>query len=272
MDNIRYQQITFMGIRAIRGLCSLAVFLLLLVVINGCDSVSSNNERAMSGKTNSGNGEYVILVHGLARTKYSMRKIQKFLERQGYIVFNFSYPSTKHSIFVLSESYLRKFVQAHCTDPAKKIHFVTHSMGGILVRFFLNDQKPQHLGRIVMLAPPNQGSEVTDWLKKWPAYRWLLGPAGQQLGTDVRSLPAQLGPVNFDLGVIAGDRSINLLNSLRIPGPGDGKVAVERTKVQGMKDFLLIHKSHTFIMRDKAILKQIDHFLQTGRFRREPDA
>ncbi len=226
----------------------------------------------MTVRTHSEKGEYVILVHGLARTKYSMRNIQKFLERQGYIVFNFNYPSTKYNISTLSERYLGEFIQIQCPDPTKKIHFVTHSMGGILVRFYLKDHKPEHLGRVVMLAPPNKGTEVTDWLKESFVYRWLFGPAGQQLGTDGKSIPAQLGPVDFELGIIAGDRSINPLNSLKIPGPDDGKVSVERTKVQGMKDFLLVHKTHAFIMRDKTVLTQIDHFLRTGMFRREADA
>lgn len=248
------------------------VFLLFVVVISRCGFISSNGSRVMIGQTHSENGEYVVLVHGLARTKYSMEKIQKFLERRGYNVLNFSYPSTKHTIVVLSENYLTRFIQTQGFDPTKKVHFVTHSMGGILVRYYLKDHQPEQLGRVVMLAPPNQGSEVTDRLKKGFVYKWLFGPAGQQLGTDEKSIPAQLGPVDFELGIIAGDRSINLLNSLRIPGPDDGKVAVERTKVQGMKDFLLVHKTHTFMMRDNEVLMQIDHFLRTGRFWRETDA
>ena len=211
---------------------------------------------------------YVILVHGLARTKYSMGKVQKFLERRGYLVLNFNYPSTRYPIAILSERYLGEFIQTQCSEPTRKIHFVTHSMGGILVRCYLKEHKPEQIGRVVMLAPPNQGSEVTDRLKAWFVYKWFFGPAGQQLGTDERSLPVQLGPVDFELGVIAGDRTINPFNSLKIPGPDDGKVAVERTKVQGMKDFLLVHNNHTFIMRDVMVLTQIAHFLQTGMFRR----
>ena len=255
----------------IRGLLGLAVVLLFLLVISRCGFMS-NGGREMSDQAHSENGEYVVLVHGLARTKSSMGKIQKFLERRGYRVFNFSYPSTKHTLFVLSENYLKNFIQTQDFDPMKKIHFVTHSMGGILVRYYLQDHQPEQLGRVVMLAPPNQGSEVTDWLKEWSVYKWLFGPAGQQLGTDEKSIPAQLGTVDFELGIIAGDRSINPLNSLRIPGPDDGKVAVKRTKVQGMKDFLLVHKTHTFIMNDNTVLMQIEHFLRTGKFRRELDA
>jgi pimeloyl-ACP methyl ester carboxylesterase len=216
--------------------------------------------------------EYVILVHGIGRTKASMRKVEKFLQRRGYRVLNFDYPSTKHSIFDLTTKYLKPFVQASCPDSDRSIHFVTHSMGGLLVRAYLHEHQLNQLGRVVMLAPPNQGSEITDWLKKHPVYQWILGPAGQQLGTDEAGLPAQLGPVNFELGVIAGDRSVNLLNSLRLPGADDGKVTVERAKVPGMTDFLLVHATHTFMMRNATVLQQIEHFLQRGQFRRESDA
>lgn len=213
-------------------------------------------------------GEDVILVHGLARTKYSMGKVEKFLARGGYRVWNFNYPSTQYPLAILSERYLGAFIRTH-GDPARPMHFVTHSMGGLVVRCYFKAHPPQQFGRVVMLAPPNQGSEVTDWHKARFTYKWFLGPAGQQLGTDAASIPMQLGPVNFELGVIAGDRSINPFNSRRIPGPDDGKVAVERTKVAGMQDFLLVHASHTFIMRDAHVLTQIAHFLQTGRFRRK---
>lgn len=217
-------------------------------------------------------GEYVILVHGIGRTKASMKKVEVFLQRQGYQALNFNYPSTRHSIHDLITRYLKPFVQESCTDAKRPIHFVTHSMGGLLVRTYLSENQLPQLGRVVMLAPPNQGSEVTDWLKKHPIYQWILGPAGQQLGTDDASLPAQLGPVNFELGIIAGDQSIDLLNSLRLPGPDDGKVTVERTKVPGMKDFLLVHVTHTFMMRNANVLQQIEYFLQRGHFWREQDA
>ncbi len=216
--------------------------------------------------SHSGKGDYVVIVHGLGRTWRSMRKAQTFLEQKGYNVLNTKYPSTKYDIQSLVRNYLAPFIQAQCLDQTKKIHFVTHSMGGILVRYYLKDHKRQNLGRVVMLAPPNQGSEVVDWEKHWFVFRWLLGPAGQQLGTDAQDLPAQLGPVDFELGIIAGDRSIEFVHSLIIPGPDDGKVGVERTKVQGMKDFLLVHKVHTFIMRDDEVLRQTEYFFRTGKF------
>lgn len=216
---------------------------------------------------NSQRGDYVIIVHGLGRTWRSMKKPQKFLEKKGYCVLNFNYPSTKHTIETLSQDHLEKFIQTYCQDQRKKLHFLTHSMGGILVRTYLRHNTLGNLGRVVMLAPPNQGTEVVDWQKNWSIFKWMLGPAGQQLSTDNQSLPAQLGPVDFELGIIAGDRSFEFVHSLIIPGSDDGKVAVERTKIQGMKDFLVVHKTHTFIMRDTNVLQQAEHFFQTGMFR-----
>jgi pimeloyl-ACP methyl ester carboxylesterase len=226
----------------------------------------------MQAYTTSERQNDIILVHGLARTKLSMMPVKRFLHRKGYRVFNFNYPSTRHAIDSLVDRYLKPFVQTHCADSDRSIHFVTHSMGGLLVRAYLKNHQLERLGRVVMLAPPNQGSEMADWLRKSPVYKWVLGPAGQQLGTEPDSFPTKLGPVNFELGVIAGDRSVNLFNSFKIPGPDDGKVAVERTKVPGMQDFFLAHVTHTFMMSDRMVLEQIDHFLQNGQFRKRDDA
>ena len=213
-------------------------------------------------------GDYVILVHGLARTWRSMKTPQRFFAQQGYQVINLNYPSTKYPLETLSQDFLRPVIHERCADRTKKIHFVTHSMGGILVRYYLHTETPENLGRVVMLAPPNQGSEVVDWERHWWIFRRILGPAGQQLGTDATGLPLRLGPVNFELGIIAGDRSIEPLHSLFIQGPHDGKVAVERTKVAGMQDFLVLHHTHTFMMQKRDVLQQTEHFLRTGSFRK----
>ncbi|GAK59062.1 hypothetical protein U27_06038 [Candidatus Vecturithrix granuli] len=213
-------------------------------------------------------GDYVILVHGLGRTWRSMKASQRFFVQQGYQVINLKYPSTKYPIETLSQDFLRPVIYERCIDQTKKIHFVTHSMGGILVRYYLRTEKPQNLGRVVMLAPPNQGSEVVDWEKHWWIFRRFLGPAGQQLGTDADSLPLRLGPINFELGVIAGNRSLEPFHSMMIQGPDDGKVAVERTKVAGMQDFLVLPHTHTFLMRNRDALQQAEYFLRTGKFQR----
>lgn len=210
-------------------------------------------------------GECVVLVHGLARSPRSLNKAERFLRQHGYRVLNFGYPSRKYPIEMLSEQYLKPFIETNC-PAGQPVHFLTHSMGGIVVRHY-SKLSTRRVGRVVMLAPPNQGSEVVDAQRNWKIFQWILGPAGQQLGTDAASLPMRMGAVDFELGVIAGDRSLELLHSWFIlPGADDGKVSVERAKIPGMTDFLLLHHTHTFIMQSNTVLKQVEHFFKTGRF------
>ncbi len=145
---------------------------------------------------------------------------------------------------------------------------MTHSLGGILVRCYFSRNDEPRLGRVVMLGPPNKGSEVVDVLKDWSLFRKINGPAGSELGTGSRSVPKRLGPVTFELSVIAGDRSINWINSLMIPGPDDGKVSVESTKVDGMKEHVVVHRTHPCIMKAKESIELTIRFLRSGSFKK----
>jgi len=146
------------------------------------------------------------------------------------------------------------------------VHFVTHSLGGILVRLYLEENSLDRLGRIVMLAPPNHGSEIVDNLRGIPGYSLINGPAGSQLGTGEDDIPAQLRPIDYDVGVIAGTKSVYPVLSQILPNPDDGIVSVESTRFDGMKDFLLVHRTHTFMMNAPEVLEQSISFLETGRF------
>ena len=210
--------------------------------------------------------ENVILLHGLCRTSHSMSKMQRALEDAGYMVWNVDYPSRTALIPKLADDAIGKALAECRRNGATKIDFVTHSMGGILVRSYLARHSVPDVGRVVMLAPPNQGSEVVDKLGRFGLFKWINGPAGKEMGTDKDSLPNQLGPANFSLGIIAGDRSFNWINSLLIPGPDDGKVSVERARLNGMTDFIVIHATHSFIMRNSEAIRQTVAFLQTGTF------
>ncbi len=210
--------------------------------------------------------ECVVLLHGLARTRYSMNKMETRLKGEGYKVVNFDYPSRKHPIEELSEKVLPEAIKICRENKPVKIHFVTHSLGGILLRYYLKKHEMPDLGRSVMLSPPNKGSEVVDKLRNNYFFKALNGPAGSQLGTDETSIPIILGKVDFDLGVITGDRSINFINSGLIPGSDDGKVSVERAKVEGMREFLIVHTSHPFIMKNNEAIDQTINFLKKGNF------
>ncbi len=215
-----------------------------------------------------GKDDAVILLHGLGRSERSMRKLGKYLAAREFKVTNLDYPSQKHSVERLAEI-IEPAIKKVCAETPGKVHFVTHSMGGILVRYFLGQKDPGNLGRVVMLSPPNKGSEAVDHLNDLKLYRLLNGPAGLQLGTKPPdSLPIELGPVDFELGVITGTRTFftDLILSYWIPGEDDGKVSVESAKVEGMQDFLTVPVSHPFIMKRRIVIDQIIHFLETGRF------
>ena len=213
--------------------------------------------------------ECVVLLHGLARTSASMSTMAERLQEQGYTVINVDYPSRHNTIEELSGIAVNEGLDFCRKQEAKRIHFVTHSLGGILVRYYLAAQKIHELGRVVMLAPPNQGSKVVNKFSRYPGYGWVNGPAGYQLGTAKESIPLKLGPADFEVGIIAGDSTINLILSTAFDEPNDGKVAVEDTKLEGMKDFLVVHRTHPFIMQGGEVIEQVLFFLQHGQFNRK---
>ena len=210
----------------------------------------------------------VVLLHGLARTSGSMDVMEDALRSEGYRAVNVDYPSRKHRVEKLSVMAVELGLSRCKLQKGESVHFVTHSMGGILVRYYLQHHEIDGLGRVVMLAPPNQGSEVVDNLEEVPGFESLNGPAGTQLGTGPADIPSQLGPVDYPVGIIAGTQTINLILSQYLPNPNDGKVSVESTKVDGMTDFIAIASAHPFIMLNKEAIRQTISFLKSGFFAR----
>ncbi len=218
--------------------------------------------------TDKNNNNMVVLLHGIGRTYRSMRQLEKALSQVGYHVINIDYPSRKKNISGLVLDVYQQ-LQKYVNQPGNTVHFVTHSMGGLVLRGLLSQYELNNVGRIVMLAPPNQGSEVADFLKTNVLYKLFYGPAGQELTT----LAAKTHPIpkkNFEFGIIAGDRCLDPISYFLLPGKHDGKVTIESTKLQGMTDHIVLAANHTSIMSNKKVIHQVITFLTQGKFDHHP--
>ena len=218
--------------------------------------------------TSNSHKEVVVLLHGIGHTKWNMFFIELALHKAGYKTLNITYPSLQHNLQTLSHILHQMLEKEHLWGGDRKVHFVTHSMGGLVTRYYLDRYRAEipadQLGRVVMIAPPNGGSEVADILRYFPPYRWIFGPAGQELTTLSQNHNVA---VDYELGIIAGTRGWPyVLGVLCIPGLHDGRVSVERTKHQAMKDHICVKATHSFISWKRAVHHQIIYFLRHGTF------
>lgn len=207
---------------------------------------------------------HALLLHGMAMGAWVMSSLAADLKRAGYRVRKLSYPTRPYPVEVLVERYLRPAVAA-CDDGAP-VHIIAHSLGAILVRCLLQTGRLPPGSRVVMLGPPNRGSEVADRLRRWPLYRWLMGQVGQQLGTGPDSIVHRLRPVREEIGIIAANRSMQPWFSALIPGEDDGAVAVSSTRLAEMRDFIVVNTTHTLLLFNREVRRQVRHFLAEGRF------
>lgn len=212
----------------------------------------------------------VVLLHGFGRSSLSMLAMAWALDDAGYRVVNDTYPSLFYDIESLADNAVADGLEDCRAHNPSRIDFVTHSLGGILVRAYLADHTVPDLGRVVMLGPPNQGSTVAAYLSGFSWLAGILPPVIGQLSPTDGALPARIGPADFELGVIAGTRNRRPFTPGQPEGPGDGTVSVAETRVQGMQDFLTLPVTHTFMAWDRTAIEQTLTFLQTGRFDHSP--
>ncbi len=245
------------------------IILCIVFILQGCGAVAPcpQEDTEMTA-------ECVIILHGIGRTNRAMEPMAKTLRLEGYRVVNLDYPSRKKSIARICQEEMPKALEYTRQYNCSTIHFVTHSLGGIIARMALQENPPENLGKVVMLSPPNQGSELADYLTQSWFFGWLYktinGPAGQELTTAPDSVPNQLGPVTYPTGIISGSHhnGFDYWFSKLIPGADDGKVSTEEAKVEGMTDALVLPYHHTSIMKKQEVFDETIHFLRHGAFRK----
>ncbi|AOS44456.1 Alpha/beta hydrolase family protein [Lacunisphaera limnophila] len=208
----------------------------------------------------------VVLLHGIGMRAYVMKRLETALRADGYRVVNLSYPSRRMPFEELAGAYLPAQLAKHDTGRAPQLHFVTHSLGSLVLRKFLQDARPANLGRVVMIGPPNHGSTAADVAKENTLLRHFLGGNLLRLGTGDDAIARTLGPADFDLGIIAGTVPVNPVFGRVLGGRNDGAVTVESARLDGMHDFLVVPYSHTLMLWRTEVIDQTRTYLRDGRF------
>jgi pimeloyl-ACP methyl ester carboxylesterase len=202
----------------------------------------------------------VVTVHGLWMRGTAMGVLRRRLEPHGYSIHDFTYPSITGS---LSDGVaaLAAFV---ARVPGETVHFVGHSLGGVLICALLEGSLPARVGRVVCLGSPLRGSKTAARLMRWPGGRRVIGKCltdvharggftACRAGVEVGSIA---GRIAFGIGRLFGP----------FPEPNDGTVAIEETKIAGLADHIVLPVSHVALLWSSAVAAQTGHFLVHGRF------
>lgn len=238
---------------------ALAYLVTLLVMTTSSSAAATSSPRAPR--------ECVVLLHGVAMSGWVMQPIARALERDGYRVINLSYPSRRMPLEQLAGDFLPNELERRGAFAAPRLHFVTHSMGGIVLRLYLRDGRPANLGRVVMLGPPNHGSPAADRAAQRAWMRGIMGVNLPRLGTGADGIVRTLGPANFEVGIIAGSSLLNPMFKGDMPGVHDGVVTVESAQLEGMRDFRVVPHSHTVMLWRRTVIDDVCAFLRDGKFK-----
>jgi pimeloyl-ACP methyl ester carboxylesterase len=208
----------------------------------------------------------VVLLHGIAGRSLMLRRMERALQRAGFATLNLDYQSRKKSLDDLAED-IHPAIAAFAAKHDGPLHFVTHSMGGLLARVYITRHRPMRLGRVVMLGTPNGGSEIADRLKHISLYRAYFGPAGLQLVTTKDATLAALPPLDYEVGIVSGNRFLDPISALLLlPWPNDGRVSVESCKLDDMADHTTVKASHMGLLVHPTAVRQTIAFLRNGHF------
>ena len=210
-------------------------------------------------------GSPVVLLHGLARGPWSMALLGRRLTRAGFTVHNLSYPSRPDSLST-AVAELERQLERRDLAGRERLFWAGYSLGGLVARAYLEAHRPHGRDRLVMMAPPNRGTELVDTLGHLRLFRLTFGELAARLGTAEDSLPRSLAPPPAETGVIAGNRWINPLGGWLLESDHDGTVTVENTKLPGLADHLVVPHTHTFLMNSSRVAEETIHFLRAGRF------
>ncbi len=190
-----------------------------------------------------------------------MLRLSERLRSDGYRTLNFGYPSRHFSIGHLA-SLLREFIRTEIPE-AKTVHFVTHSLGGIVVQRYLATFPGEIVGgRVIMLGPPNGGSASARIVKKIPLIRALFGPV---LNEVAELIPGAV-PAGFQIGIIAGGTGRTRGFSPFISGDNDGIVTVEETRLPEAEFYLFKGGIHAILMTYPEVRHLVRRFLEDGSF------
>jgi len=225
-----------------------------------------------AGRVQPETGKIVILLHGLMRANHSMMELGEYLEEQGeYSVIDFVYASTREPIEVHAAD-LKSLIDG-LGPNVTEINFVGHSLGNIVVRHYLGDQRDAkvvrdpRIKRMVMLGPPNQGSRMAQIAKDSWLFKKLTGASGLQLGTSWEWVEPRLAIPDFEFGIIAGGQDDEEdWDNFMVEGPDDFTVALDEAKLAGAHDLLVRPLMHSTMMRQPIVLESTLRFLQHGYF------
>ncbi|MEW5824041.1 MAG: alpha/beta fold hydrolase [Pseudomonadota bacterium] len=203
-----------------------------------------------------------ILVHGFNKGSRDMRYLARGLFERGFSVLSVELPTTFGSLDQAVRALARQI------DPAvarhRRIHFVAHSLGGLITRAYLAQRKAQNTGHCVFIATPHGGSPLAALAHRIPLYSAVFRPIHPlRPGADVAPLPA---PRNYRVGLIAGNRNTGLLGRLFLSPSSDGRVEVRDVAARDADEFLILPYGHKDIHHRQATLDAVEHFLNTGHF------